>query len=118
MGETEIRAMRPGSFLINASRGRVVDVEAMAAALRDGHLLGGAADVFPDEPTSAREDERRTGTVGRQVAHDHRLRQLRDGRVLLAAEHAQFASLRLAESGNATHPMVGEIGARRVGAPL
>ena len=56
MGEAQIRAMRPGSFLINASRGRVVDVEAMAAALRDGHLLGGAADVFPDEPTSAREE--------------------------------------------------------------
>jgi D-3-phosphoglycerate dehydrogenase len=35
-----IRAMRPGSFLINASRGRVVDVEALEAAIRDGHLLG------------------------------------------------------------------------------
>jgi len=56
MGEAQIRAMPPGSFLINASRGRVVDVEAMAAALRDGHLLGGAADVFPDEPTSSREE--------------------------------------------------------------
>lgn len=56
MGAAQIRAMRPGSFLINASRGRVVDVEAMAAAIRDGHLLGGAADVFPDEPTGAREE--------------------------------------------------------------
>ena len=56
MGAAQIRAMRPGSFLINASRGRVVDVEAMAAAIRDGHLLGGAADVFPDEPKGAREE--------------------------------------------------------------
>ena len=48
--------MRPGSFLINASRGRVVDVEALAAAIRDGHLLGAAADVFPDEPASTREE--------------------------------------------------------------
>ncbi|MFZ1428843.1 MAG: phosphoglycerate dehydrogenase [Geminicoccaceae bacterium] len=56
MGAAQIRAMRPGSFLINASRGRVVDVEALATAIRDGHLLGAAADVFPDEPASAREE--------------------------------------------------------------
>jgi D-3-phosphoglycerate dehydrogenase / 2-oxoglutarate reductase len=56
MGAPQIRAMRQGSFLINASRGRVVDVEALAAAIRDGHLLGAAADVFPDEPSSAREE--------------------------------------------------------------
>ena len=56
MGAAQIRAMRPGAFLINASRGRVVDVEALAAAIRDGHLLGAAADVFPDEPSSTREE--------------------------------------------------------------
>ena len=56
IGAAQIRAMRPGAFLINASRGRVVDVEALAAAIRDGHLLGAAADVFPDEPSSAREE--------------------------------------------------------------
>lgn len=56
MDAARIRAMRPGSFLINASRGKVVDVEALAAAVRDGHLLGAAADVFPDEPASAAEE--------------------------------------------------------------
>ncbi|WP_418160291.1 phosphoglycerate dehydrogenase [Benzoatithermus flavus] len=56
IGERQIRAMRPGSFLINAARGTVVDVEALAAAIRDGHLLGAAVDVFPDEPSSAREE--------------------------------------------------------------
>ncbi|MFO1072631.1 MAG: phosphoglycerate dehydrogenase [Geminicoccaceae bacterium] len=56
MGEAQIRAMRPGSFLINAARGRVVEVEALARAVRDGHLLGAAADVFPDEPASAAEE--------------------------------------------------------------
>ena len=56
LGERQIRAMRPGSFVINASRGRVVDVEALAAAIRDGHLLGAAADVFPAEPASTREE--------------------------------------------------------------
>jgi D-3-phosphoglycerate dehydrogenase len=56
IGEAQIRAMRPGGFLINAARGTVVDVAAVAAAIRDGHLLGAAADVFPDEPSSAREE--------------------------------------------------------------
>ena len=48
----EIRAMKPGSYLINNSRGTVVDLDALAAALRDGHLAGAAVDVFPVEPAS------------------------------------------------------------------
>lgn len=44
--------MRTGSTLINASRGTVVDIEALSAALRDGHLGGAAVDVFPTEPKS------------------------------------------------------------------
>jgi D-3-phosphoglycerate dehydrogenase len=50
IGAAQIRAMRKGAFLVNASRGSVVDPEALAAALRDGHLLGAAIDVFPVEP--------------------------------------------------------------------
>jgi D-3-phosphoglycerate dehydrogenase len=52
IGAAEIRAMKPGSFLINNARGTVVDLEALAAALRDGHLKGAAVDVFPAEPGS------------------------------------------------------------------
>lgn len=44
--------MRASSYLINASRGTVVDVDALAEALRSGHLLGAAVDVFPREPRS------------------------------------------------------------------
>ncbi len=51
-GEREIRAMRPGSFLLNNARGSVVDIDALAKALRDRHLLGAAIDVFPVEPGS------------------------------------------------------------------
>lgn len=54
-GEAEIRAMKPGSFLLNNARGSVVDVDALARALRDRHLLGAAVDVFPTEPRNNNE---------------------------------------------------------------
>jgi len=47
-----LRAMRPGSFLINASRGHVVDIDALADNLESGHIAGAAIDVFPVEPGS------------------------------------------------------------------
>jgi D-3-phosphoglycerate dehydrogenase len=50
IGATEIAQMRKGATLINNSRGKVVDLQALAAALRSGHLSGAAADVFPEEP--------------------------------------------------------------------
>ena len=47
-----ISHMRKGSFLINASRGTVVDIDALSIALKSGHLAGAAIDVFPLEPKS------------------------------------------------------------------
>lgn len=50
IGEAELAAMKPGAHLINASRGTVVVIEALAQALRSQHLAGAAIDVFPQEP--------------------------------------------------------------------
>ena len=52
IGTEQLVAMRQGSYLINASRGNVVDIEALADQLERGHLCGAAVDVFPREPKS------------------------------------------------------------------
>ena len=52
IGANEIAKMRPGAMLVNASRGNVVDIDALANALRSNQLGGAAIDVFPVEPKS------------------------------------------------------------------
>jgi D-3-phosphoglycerate dehydrogenase len=56
IGAAEIAAMKAGSILINASRGTVVEIDALAGALKEKKLLGAAIDVFPVEPRSNKDE--------------------------------------------------------------
>ena len=55
-GAEQFAQMKPGSILMNASRGTVVDIDALAESIRSGKLLGAAIDVFPVEPKSNEEE--------------------------------------------------------------
>jgi D-3-phosphoglycerate dehydrogenase len=52
MGAEQFAQMKKGAYFINNARGTCVDVEALAEALKSGHLLGAAVDVFPKEPAA------------------------------------------------------------------
>jgi phosphoglycerate dehydrogenase-like enzyme len=50
IGAEQIAKLKPGSYLIGISRGKIIDEDALVAALRSGHLAGAALDVFAQEP--------------------------------------------------------------------
>lgn len=55
MNAERIAQLKPGCIFINAARGTVVDIDALAQALEQGKIRGAAIDVFPEEPASADE---------------------------------------------------------------
>ncbi|WP_251358700.1 phosphoglycerate dehydrogenase [Kangiella sp. TOML190] len=56
IGQAQLAAMKANSILINASRGSVVDIDALVDALASGQLAGAALDVFPTEPKANNEE--------------------------------------------------------------
>jgi D-3-phosphoglycerate dehydrogenase len=56
IGAAELAHMKKGACLLNASRGTVVDIDALAAALKSGHIAGAAVDVYPSEPEGNSDD--------------------------------------------------------------
>lgn len=52
IGERELNQMKKGAMLVNLSRGFVVDIDALVAALESGQVGGAAVDVYPEEPRS------------------------------------------------------------------
>jgi D-3-phosphoglycerate dehydrogenase / 2-oxoglutarate reductase len=94
MGEREFARMPKGSFFVNTARGRLVDEDALAAALERGHLAGAALDVFWYEPLPR--DSRLlnapnlilTPHIGGIPLAESQLIELRDAARLIAREAA------------------------------
>ncbi|GAG60550.1 unnamed protein product [marine sediment metagenome] len=59
IGPKELAMMKPGSALINTSRGALVDEKAMAESIRSGHLTGAGLDTFRDIDVHASEEDQR-----------------------------------------------------------
>jgi len=55
IGEKQFKMMRPGALFINASRGKVADLKALAKHIRKGRIAGAAIDVYPKEPKSGQQ---------------------------------------------------------------
>lgn len=56
LGPKKIKQMKKGAFLINASRGNVVDIPSLVKELKSKNIRGAAIDVFPEEPASKNEE--------------------------------------------------------------
>jgi D-3-phosphoglycerate dehydrogenase len=117
IGEAELERMRPGSFIINAARGGVLDQDALVHALEKGPLAGAALDVYSEEPPPAdhplrsRDDVVLTPHLGAATVEAQH-------NVALEVAHAVRAALTEGDFGHAVNaPAVGGETMRRL-APM
>jgi len=75
IGERELRSMKPGAFLINVSRGAIVDETALTRVLNDGGIAGAGLDVFAQEPLNT---------------HDHPMASLFEHPSVILSPHVTF----------------------------
>ncbi|KAJ6146597.1 hypothetical protein N7497_008579 [Penicillium chrysogenum] len=68
IGQKQFEKMKKGSYLINASRGTVVDIPALIDAMRSGKVAGAALDVYPNEPAGNGSTEEAQKAIGVEVA--------------------------------------------------
>jgi glyoxylate reductase len=115
IGEAELRRMKPTGYLVNASRGPVIDEAALVRALGEGWIAGAALDVYEDEPRMASG----LGELENVVLLPHIASASRDtrGRMASMAATNAVAHLCIEQAPNIVNPEVYETEAyrRRVG---
>ncbi len=85
IGARQLAAMKPGAILINTARGGIVDEEALAQALRSGHLGGAGVDVLSEEPPPA-DHPLLAGDIPRLILTPHMAWASREARQRLVDE--------------------------------
>ena len=89
IGSEEIQAMKPGSFVVNVSRGGLVDEVSLLSALESGHLAGAALDCFEQEPyfgpLSKLENVQMTAHMGTYARETRDLMEQEASRLLVKA---------------------------------
>ena len=95
LGERELKLMKPSAFLINTARGGLVDEQALADALRQGHLGGAATDVLTSEPPTS-DNPLLAADVPRLIVTPHSAWGSREARQRIVVQVAENASAFLA----------------------
>nr|MBF0681518.1 2-hydroxyacid dehydrogenase [Pseudomonas sp.] len=95
IGQRELQLMKPSAFLLNTARGGLVDEQALADVLRQGHLGGAATDVLTSEPPSA-DNPLLAADVPRLIVTPHSAWGSREARQRIVAQLSENAGAFLA----------------------
>ncbi|MGY2283919.1 2-hydroxyacid dehydrogenase [Pseudomonas gingeri] len=90
IGAAELSQLKPGAFVVNTARGGLIDEQALADALRNGHLGGAATDVLSVEPPSAG-NPLLAGDIPRLIVTPHNAWGSREARQRIVGQLAENA---------------------------